>query len=483
MIREKRYILTNLNKVLDVCLTSVALYLAIMVQPFISVSGIDGENGVEHNHLVFLILILFIWYIVFSWNTIYTSYRRRKFAVIMANLAKSCAMGSIFLVVAFYVLRIDSFSRTLLVTFLVIDFLILLTSKFIIYRLFFRLFDETHDVSHLLIVGTRTRASELIKKIVTTPDSGHKIIGCLGIDENEIGGTVYGDVRVTGTVSDIERYLKEAVVDELILALPLKLIKNADKYLILAEDMGVPVRIIPDWQVYYRMYDTNIATISFEDFMHTPTMVFQVTTRNEGALLIKSALDYLGAALILTMLLPFFIIVGVVIKYSSPGPVFFKQNRLGLHGRVFQVYKFRTMVENAEKLKEDMGLDRLNESEGPVFKIKNDPRIVPYVGSFLRKTNLDELPQLINVLRGEMSLVGPRPPIPSEVTEYEIWQRRRLSMKPGITCIWQIAPARNDIPFEDWMKMDLRYIDTWSLWLDFKILVLTARTVILGTGR
>lgn len=145
------------------------------------------------------------------------------------------------------------------------------------------------------------------------------------------------------------------------------------------------------------------------------------------------------------------------------------------------VYKFRTMVPDADKRQNEFLA--LNEADGPAFKIKKDPRIIPYIGTFLRKTSLDELPQLINVLRGEMSLVGPRPPIPGEVEQYDIWQRRRLSMKPGLTCIWQCAPKRNDICFNEWMKMDLHYIDNWSLWLDFKILFKTVKAVLAGDGR
>nr|MDA3915415.1 sugar transferase [Deltaproteobacteria bacterium] len=157
------------------------------------------------------------------------------------------------------------------------------------------------------------------------------------------------------------------------------------------------------------------------------------------------------------------------------------QDRLGQNGRHFMLYKFRTMYEDAdERLKE---LEEMNEADGPVFKIKDDPRIIPYIGSFLRKSSLDELPQLFNVLRSEMSIVGPRPPIPKEVDEYSVWHRRRLSMKPGMTCLWQIAPRRNELSFEEWMKLDLKYIDNWSLFNDFKILVLTAKAVLTGAGR
>jgi lipopolysaccharide/colanic/teichoic acid biosynthesis glycosyltransferase len=183
----------------------------------------------------------------------------------------------------------------------------------------------------------------------------------------------------------------------------------------------------------------------------------------------------------MVVLLPVFMAIGLGIKVFSKGPVFYKQERLGMNGRRFMVYKFRTMVADAdERLKE---LARMNEADGPAFKIRNDPRIIPWVGTFLRKSSLDELPQLFNVLKTEMSLVGPRPPIPKEVDEYSVWHRRRLSMKPGMTCLWQIAPRRNDLSFEEWMKLDLKYIDNWSIFNDFKILVLTAKAVLTGAGR
>ena len=145
------------------------------------------------------------------------------------------------------------------------------------------------------------------------------------------------------------------------------------------------------------------------------------------------------------------------------------------------LYKFRTMVNNAEKRFDEV--KALNEADGPVFKLTKDPRLIPLIGNLLRRTSLDELPQIINVLRGEMSLVGPRPPLPDEVAKYETWQRRRLSMKPGLTCIWQCTPKRNDIGFREWMKMDLSYIDNWSLWLDFKIFFKTIKVMLLGEGR
>jgi len=176
---------------------------------------------------------------------------------------------------------------------------------------------------------------------------------------------------------------------------------------------------------------------------------------------------------------PALLVIAVLIKLQSRGPIIYKQTRVGLRGRLFNLYKFRTMVTNAEILRKD--LERENEMDGPVFKIKDDPRVTN-IGKILRKTGLDELPQLFNILKGEMSLIGPRPPIPSETIQYKRWQLRRLSVKPGLSCFWQIKPERNNIKFEKWMELDLAYIDNWSLRLDFVILIKTIKTVFQRTG-
>ena len=188
--------------------------------------------------------------------------------------------------------------------------------------------------------------------------------------------------------------------------------------------------------------------------------------------------DIVFSIFLLTVLSPIMLIIALIIKLTSKGPIMFKQNRSGLNGRQFTLYKFRSMIVGAEVKKRE--LMRANEMDGPVFKIKHDPRITT-IGRIIRKTSMDELPQLFNVLKGDMSIVGPRPPLPVEVELYQLWQRRRLSLKPGLTCIWQVS-GRNNIKFERWMEMDLEYIDNWSLWLDLKILFRTFFVVLTGYG-
>jgi lipopolysaccharide/colanic/teichoic acid biosynthesis glycosyltransferase len=194
---------------------------------------------------------------------------------------------------------------------------------------------------------------------------------------------------------------------------------------------------------------------------------------------IKRLIDVVLAVAALIALAPLFAVIAALVKFTDGGPVFFAQQRVGLGGRLFPMLKFRSMVVNAEQMRPR--LDGCNESNGPVFKMQRDPRVT-VVGRFIRKYSMDELPQLINVLVGQMSLVGPRPSLASEVALYEPWQHRRFSVRPGLTCLWQVSPGRYKIPFDEWMVLDLRYIDQWSLRLDVDLILRTVWVVVAGTG-
>jgi exopolysaccharide biosynthesis polyprenyl glycosylphosphotransferase len=221
-----------------------------------------------------------------------------------------------------------------------------------------------------------------------------------------------------------------------------------------------------------------MSKIRWERLHEMPMLTFSTTPENEDLLLFKRVLDFLMALAFLVVLSPLFLVLALLIKLTSRGPVFYRQTRCGLGGRKFTVYKFRSMQADADLLREELAA--LNEMDGPVFKIRNDPRCTA-VGAFMRKFSLDELPQLVNILKGDMSFVGPRPPLPEEVEKYERWQRRRLRMHPGLTCLWALE-GRNKLNFKRWMELDLEYIDNWSPSLDWKILVKTIPVVLLGRG-
>ncbi len=227
-------------------------------------------------------------------------------------------------------------------------------------------------------------------------------------------------------------------------------------------------------------FRTEISRTTLDDFYGRPVLVFRATPDQPVQLLLKRVVDVVGALVLLTVLAIPLLGVALLIRLTSPGPVLFRQQRAGLNGRPFTMYKFRSMVTNAEQLKHE--LEQLNEMSGPVFKLTNDPRVTP-IGRFLRRYSIDELPQLINVLRGEMSLVGPRPLPLDEVARFDdVAHRRRLSVKPGLTCLWQISGRSELRDFKEWVRLDLEYIDHWSLWLDFKILLRTIPVVLTAKG-
>lgn len=333
---------------------------------------------------------------------------------------------------------------------------------------------------HILVIGSRDRAKETIRAILDDEDSVYHIIGCLEIDPADTGKEVVDNIRVIGDMRQFKFILLNRVIDEIIFAIPLKKIQDVNDQITFAEKLGVKIRIMPDWQLQKIMFRPETASISFDNFVGVPTLSLSSTPKKDVELLVKSFLDYAGAFVGIVLAAPLMVVIALLVKCTSPGPVIFSQERSGLNGRRFNLFKFRTMVVNAEEMR--ASLESRNEMDGPVFKIEHDPRITP-IGRFLRRTSMDELPQLFNILKGDMSLVGPRPPLPSEVEHYLPCQRRRLSMKPGLTCIWQVASRRNDIPFEKWMKMDLKYIDNWCLLLDLKLLLRTVTTVLLGSGR
>lgn len=468
------------HKALDICLTAAAFIASYFIKRLALPAAYRGLTIVP-NYYAVLLLIIIIWYLVFAWFDLYASYRRRSFISIFWDTVKAVSIGMLFLALSLYVLKITDVSRILMGMFYLLNIFLLTLSKGTVYRILQHYRKKGFNFRNVLIVGSRERAKDVINIIGDQLGAGFKVVGCLEVDSADIGNTVKNGCKVIDTIDRLEEILTEQVVDELIFAMPLKEIENVNKYIVLAEDMGVSTRIIPDWQLYRLMYKPGVAAISFEEFLGIPTMALHTTSPNKGELLIKSAFDYTFAAVAMVLSLPLFIIIAVAIKLSSRGPVFYRQERCCLHGRRFMVHKFRTMVADAEARRGEM--DHMNETDGPVFKIRKDPRIIPYIGTILRKSSLDELPQLINILKSEMSLVGPRPPIPSEVEQYDIWQRRRLSMKPSLTCLWQIAPNRNDITFEEWMRMDLKYIDNWSLGLDFKIIFSTGLVMLTGAGR
>jgi exopolysaccharide biosynthesis polyprenyl glycosylphosphotransferase len=330
------------------------------------------------------------------------------------------------------------------------------------------------NLRDMLIVGTNPRAVQFACKVRDNQFFGYRVIGF--VDQKWEGLTEFSQsgFSLACNFDELLSYLRTNVVDEVVVALPMRsLHQRASEVAAICEEQGILVRFISN------LFDGKMSRPRVV-VMDGDSVITHNTVRLEGwPVVIKRLVDIVVSASMSLLLLPVFLLTALLIKITSPGPVFFVQKRLGLNKRHFGIYKFRTMVVDAEtRMKE---IEHLNEVSGPVFKIKNDPRITP-IGKFLRKTSIDELPQLFNVLMGDMSLVGPRPlPLRDYEGFSEDWQRRRFSVRPGVTCLWQIG-GRSSISFEQWMELDLQYIDKWSLLLDFKILLMTIPAVLRGSG-
>lgn len=322
----------------------------------------------------------------------------------------------------------------------------------------------------VLIIGTGQRAKKAANVILDSPELEASLYGFLDYRKNELWR--YRDIPLIGHPDEIGNIIASNQVDAVIVAVEPEDLSKTRTLFNVAEKMGVHLCFMAE------IFDPEISNVKPASINGTPVFHYSSVPENQFLLFAKNIIDRIGALAGILLSSPILLLIAVAIKLDSRGPIIFKQVRSGLNGRKFNLYKFRTMCLDAERKKAE--LEKMNEMTGPVFKISNDPRVTR-IGKFLRKTSLDEFPQFFNVLKGDMSLVGPRPPLPKEVVNYENWQHRRLSVKPGVTCTWQVS-GRNNIDFEEWMKLDLQYIDNWSLWDDTKIIVRTIPAVLKGTG-
>ena len=317
------------------------------------------------------------------------------------------------------------------------------------------------------VVGSGQLAHDVVATVADHPEWGMMFAGHI-VEE---GSSVAPEKRL-GSVSQIGQILDDNVIDEVIFAVPRDRLPSVQEAFRNCQERGAAARVCLD------LFEVDGARAELGDLDGLPMLSFSSAPTDEVALLFKRAFDVLSSAAALLLFSPVLLATALAVKLESPGPVFFRQVRVGKNGRPFRMFKFRSMRADAEERLES--LRARNEASGPVFKMRNDPRVTR-VGAFIRRYSIDELPQFLNVLSGEMSVVGPRPPVPAEVRQYERWQRRRLSVKPGITCTWQVS-GRSDITFDRWMELDLAYIDSWSLWRDVQICFQTIPAVLTSRG-
>lgn len=460
MLREKQNHWRRLNLLGDLVLTYIALYASSLL--------FRVEIDATSTGLLYTLTLL-IWALALYGPDGSYFYRMKSHSQIMREL--SWALGRSFLaftaVVFFSGLNLPV---NMVMSFFGINAILLAIFRLSLITFLYNYRRRGKSNRNVLLIGTGDKARQLTDKIGENSHWGLHVMGFM--DYERKGLWSYRDIPLIGHPDGLADVISNNQVDFIIIASEngdLPLTRHA---FAIGEEMGVTVCLLSDF--YYHPISKASAT-SFLDF---PAVIYSSVPAARTQLTLKGCIDYLGGLVGVLLSIPAAILATISIKLEDGGPIFFKQTRSGKNGKTFTLYKFRTMVPDAEKLKKD--LMAKNEMSGPVFKINKDPRITR-IGSFLRKTSIDELPQFINILKGDMSLVGPRPPLPSEVVKYDRWQRRKLSVKPGLTCLWQVN-GRNEIDFEDWMKLDLEYIDNWSLWLDTKILVKTVPVVLKGNG-
>ncbi|NIR32794.1 MAG: sugar transferase [Gammaproteobacteria bacterium] len=387
--------------------------------------------------------------------------------------ARAMAVTIALLLTLVFMLKAEYVSRSLIIIFAgITTSLLILVRTGAIWWYVRKAIKDGEDYLKVLIIGTGGRAVRLAEAIRGYTEWGIDIVGHLDVDRDRVGTTV-GAAKVIGSVDNISEVLKDHVIDEVIIAIPRNMIQDVQGIADACEEEGVRLRFMAD------VLDLSAARMELIDIGGIPLLTLEPVAQNELQLVFKRLLDVMLVVGAMPLVLPLMGLVALAIKLDSPGPVLFKQTRVGLHKRTFQMLKFRSMVEGSDAKQKE--LEALNEAEGPIFKIKDDPRITR-VGRLLRRTSLDELPQLFNVLKGDMSLVGPRPMSLRDVRLFDRGiQRKRFSVKPGLTCLWQIS-GRSNLPFAKWLELDLSYIENWSLGLDLKILMKTIPVVLLGRG-
>jgi len=425
------------------------------------------------NFLIFLGLLI-VWHMMFSAFGLYTSHRLSNRVTELVDIAKATLLATFCLWGASLLFHIRMASLLFLGVFLIFNTILLICSRLLLRTFLAQTRLRGRNLRNVLIVGTSKRAVQFAEKIQADTGLGYRVIGFVDRPWNGISQFEGTGHSLACDLDSLPEFLRENVVDEVVIALPLRSFhKDASRVAALCEEQGIILRVLSN------IFDLKMARPQAENVEGD-----SVITHYTGAVgvwpgVAKRTLDFCVALLALIIVSPVMILAAVLIKLTSPGPVFFTQKRIGQNKRKFTIYKFRSMAIDAEQKIQQ--LQHLNEVTGPVFKIKQDPRITP-VGKFLRKTSIDELPQLFNVLKGDMSLVGPRPlPIRDYEGFSQDWHRRRFSVRPGITCLWQVN-GRSSIPFEKWMELDMQYIDKWSLWLDLKILAQTIPAVLRGFG-
>ena len=449
-----------------------AYYLWEIVRSMAPEWPMGSEIVLDHLHFIIMAAAAVLWVMIFNFQGAYSYQRFTSFTTEIKIILKTVLWGSLLLIGLFFLLRPGYFPRTLVALFIVVNLALLTSEKLLLFFAAKIIRSRGRNRKTVLVVGTGNQARQFLETIQKHFHWGLDIVGFLDPAKGKVGQEIFGK-KILGSFRDIPLVLQAHQVDEVIISVSTRRLGEVREVLEVCEREGVQVRIISDFL-------GKIAKRFRADVIYgLPIISIGYIPLNQMALMAKRGMDIVISLAALIVLAPLMAVIAAAIKISSPGPVFYEWNVVGFNKKPFKSWKFRTMVVGADTMKAQLA--PLNAMNGPVFKIIHDPRIIP-VGRILRKFSLDELPQLWSVLKGDMSLVGPRPAGPHELARYESWQRRKLSIKPGITCLWQVNGRNKITDFDEWVKLDLAYIDNWSLWIDIKILLKTIPAVISGRG-
>jgi exopolysaccharide biosynthesis polyprenyl glycosylphosphotransferase len=422
-------------------------------------------------YVPFGVLFALLMLLMFRIDQVYVHWGRRPWLDQVYRIINAAAKSEVVMLAVTFVLQPLQYSRLLQIEAGIISVVLLALGRAVQAELLGWLRARGVGVARAIIVGAGEVGRTVMRTVVARSELGYRIVGF--VDDNpEKGQTDIGRLRALGPLSNLPRLIEDEAVDEVIVTLPWMYHRKIMSIVRECERQQVSAHIVPD------LFQMSLSQVDVDDLGGVPLISVREVGFDRGALLVKRGMDVVGALVGVVFGAPLLALIALAIRIDSPGPVFFRQVRVGTNGKQFEIYKFRSMRVGA-----DVELDQLrelNEADGPLFKIRDDPRLTR-VGHFLRRTSLDELPQLWNVLRGEMSLVGPRPPIPVEVGRYLEWHKRRLEVRPGMTGLWQVS-GRSMLSFDEMVLLDVYYIENWSLWLDCKILLRTIPKVLFGEG-
>jgi exopolysaccharide biosynthesis polyprenyl glycosylphosphotransferase len=461
MLRRHRQIKMQIQQLLDALLFAASFWFAWVFRAnpeVMKMFGLDPVSPFEAYYWLYLVLIP-AGPLVLEAQGFYDRPLLCPRRTTIWLLFKGCLFTTIGLIMALFFFRLE-LARSVAVLFGINSFFFIFLKEELVRMGLKSKFAQAQLERRFILVGTAEETAEMRKELKARPEEGMVVVATLDLNK--------------ASIDELVNLLHEHSVNGIILNAKHNYFQQVETAVRTCELEGVEVWLVAEF------FKTQITRPSFDDFHGRPVLVFSSTPQASWQSVMKQVIDFAVALVVVVMFSWAFALVAILIKLSSPGPVLFRQKRCGVNGQPFTIFKFRTMETDAEQRKHELAA--MNEMSGPVFKMKNDPRITP-IGRILRKYSIDEFPQFFNVLRGEMSLVGPRPLPVDEVKRFDdLAHRRRLSVKPGLTCLWQVS-GRNDVSdFRDWVRLDLEYIDNWSLWLDLKIMWRTVPVVLIGSG-